>query len=629
MANDVRTWRFNYGVDTGTGLLDYEYSGLAVNFADTTYFNTSTWAMDDVIERNSNTYDLQSPHVFFTQGGTSPKYVRNSSTTIGWSPHNLSIQSQDMATSWGNATSTETANTDVAPDGTTTADTVTASSDGAFRGMTGSEFNAVSGFVYTISGYFKATGTTPWVLLGLTDNTNDAADSYFDLVNGLTGSDRIVGSNASVVSKSIEASDNGFYRCIVTVSVTESTDWGVEFYLADADNDATVTSGDTLIAWGLQINRGYSATAYIATTTAAKIGLPISYGEGLLVEPAATNLYQRSQEADNAYWTKTNSSIAANSTAAPDGSTTADTLTSTSTSNARYGVNVTGLTNDGTHTHSVYAKAGTASWLVLVSQYAGDGSSTATWFNLGSGTVGTVQSQITSASITSVGDGWYRCSHTYTNGTATATTHEIYVADGDNSGNVTNGVNIYVWGAQLEAGAVATSYVPTVSATATRAADAVNVATSAYPHSDSTGTAICWIKKPIVNATNIDRLWELSGGATAERVVCLLVTGDSPDSLGVDVTDGNVTQVNSTVTKAGSVSAAGNKVAAAWQLNSTGIVADGGSEVTDTGCTMPTITRLDLGYSSNVASRELNGLIQRYIEVPRRMTEADMQGKTA
>jgi hypothetical protein len=603
-----------FAEDEGDGtLLDSETDGLAIDFTDTDDYVRSTWAMESVQERNSSVDTLQSPHVFFTQSGTSPKYVKNSSTTIGWSPHNLCLQSQTFTTTWDDNDGTTSADTTVAPDGTTTGDTYTQGASGQINQVS---ITVLSGAQYTASIYAKQ-GTATWVRFHFetTSNTNLA---WFNLSTGAVGT-------VSLGSASIESMGSGWYRLSIS-GLTGGTSATVEFIAATGDNSHTRDNGKTAVLWGAQLNRGHTPTAYIATTTAAKIGLPISYGEGLLVEPAATNLYLRSQEADNAYWTKTNSSIAANSTAAPDGSTTADTLTSTSTSNARYGVNATGLTNDGTHTHSVYAKAGTASWLALVSQYAGDGSSTATWFNLGSGTVGTVQSQITSASITSVGDGWYRCSHTYTNGTGASTTHEIYVTDGDNTGNVTNGVNIYVWGAQLEAGAVATSYVPTVAASATRAADHVNVAVSTFPYSQSTQSAYGHFISRLINHTGSAlRLVEIDDGTNNERIIVASDLTPNPDEGNLFIVDGGATQVSA---NAGQLSLAGNKIAAAWSLNNSGIVMDGSAETTDTSCTMPTVTTMRVG-SDRTPAGPINGFLRNLVLVPRRMTEAEMQGKTA
>jgi hypothetical protein len=594
-----------FAEDEGDGtLLDSETDGLAIDFTDTDDYVRSTWAMESVQERNSSVDTLQSPHVFFTQSGTSPKYVKNSSTTIGWSPHNLCLQSQTFTTTWDDNDGTTSADTTVAPDGTTTGDTYTQGASGQINQVS---ITVLSGAQYTASIYAKQ-GTATWVRFHFetTSNTNLA---WFNLSTGAVGT-------VSLGSASIESMGSGWYRLSIS-GLTGGTSATVEFIAATGDNSHTRDNGKTAVLWGAQLNRGHTPTAYIATTTAAKIGLPISYGEGLLVEPAATNLYLRSQEADNAYWTKTNSSIAANSTAAPDGSTTADTLTSTSTSNARYGVNVTGLTNDGTHTHSVYAKAGTASWLALVSQYAGDGSSTATWFNLGSGTVGTVQSQITSASITSVGDGWYRCSHTYTNGTGASTTHEIYVTDGDNTGNVTNGVNIYVWGAQVELGSVATSYIPTVAATATRAVDDIEVLTSAFNFSATVGTIYC---KALTAAAvpGVQFVWDINDDAGNERIRAYRDTSNNPT---FSVVDGGADQV--AIDAGTSTNSADFQLTSAWQANSFAASFNGAANVTDTSGTLPTVDRLNIG---NNFERLFawNSVIKKLIYVPRRVSDGDL-----
>jgi len=48
------------------------------------------------------------------------------------------------------------------------------------------------------------------------------------------------------------------------------------------------------------------------------------YYDGQTVAKAEENLLQYSQEFDNAYWTKSATTVTANATAAPDGTTTAE-----------------------------------------------------------------------------------------------------------------------------------------------------------------------------------------------------------------------------------------------------------------------------------------------------------------
>ncbi len=159
------------------------------------------------------------------------------------------------------------------------------------------------------------------------------------------------------------------------------------------------------------------------------------------------NLLNYSQDFDTGNWQRTAISLTANALAAPDGTLTADLLTATG-SNAH--LLRTAPLGAVAYTFSVYAKRGNSDWFAM------SNNGHFAYFNLATGSVGTVGDG--SASIQTVGDGWYRCiwvpSDYSWNG---AWRVRCAVANGDI--NTTN-QTAYVWGAQLERGTAATAYEP-------------------------------------------------------------------------------------------------------------------------------------------------------------------------
>lgn len=195
----------------------------------------------------------------------------------------------------------------------------------------------------------------------------------------------------------------------------------------------------------ITFSRGSNATYFDSTGT---------------LQYAPHNLLTYSEQFDNAAWTKSNASVTSNSIAAPDGTFTADKIVENATTNthfAQQGFTTTALR----FTASFYAKAAERSFTRAV---LSDGTSFFTaYFNLAAGTVGTVTGTGTEATITPEGNGWYRCSVSavcaagsggFNIRTAVANGSDNYLGDG------TSG--IYVWGAQLNVGALQPYYTTTV-----------------------------------------------------------------------------------------------------------------------------------------------------------------------
>jgi hypothetical protein len=182
-----------------------------------------------------------------------------------------------------------------------------------------------------------------------------------------------------------------------------------------------------------------------------------------LIEKVRENLVLYSEQFNDASWSvAVNASVTANATTAPNGTTTADKIVEdTATSQHIIGQTPTSINSVG-HTISVYAKAAERSFLFLFEDSAGGRNA---YFDLSNGTIGTLGGSAT-ASITSVGNGWYRCSVTYTaSGTLVRMRVAPATANGTNSytGDGTSG--IFVWGAMVEVSDFgATDYIATTTA---------------------------------------------------------------------------------------------------------------------------------------------------------------------
>ena len=402
----------------------------------------------------------------------------NASGNIEKETQNLLLQSNSFSTTWVMSDVT-LASGQAGYDGTNDAWEVTRSTI-AYSRLNQSVTQ--SGLVRH-SVYAKA-GTLDWVSVG---PTGGAEGTWFNVSTGVQGEE-----GSLIIDSSIESVGNGWYR--ISVLVNSPSNQFFRIYPADVDGGDDSTTAGTIYIQDAQLEQGLVARDYIETTTSAieggitdnvpRLDYTDSSCPALLLEPQRTNLITQSEYFGDSYWVKTNVSITSNSAVSPSGITNAAKLTEDAT-NAQHKIYsgiITAVAGDR-YTQSFFAKSAERNWVYLEHE-----ANPLAWFNLSNGTIGaTYNNYNASASIQDYGNGWYRCIVSYD---ANDTTSRAYigVTNADNTstylGDGSSGA--YIWGAQVEAGSYATSYIPTYGSSVTRVGEQLHNISSLYQNDSQT-----------------------------------------------------------------------------------------------------------------------------------------------
>jgi hypothetical protein len=352
-------------------------------------------------------------------------------------------------------------------------------------------------------------------------------------------------------------------------------------------SSATYTGGDGLIK--------------SAATDTPRFDFNATTGDclGLLIEESRSNLTTYSEDFTNVIWTLFGTaSRSANTVTAPDGNTTADTVTLPISSGI---YQFTSASASTTYTFSVWIRTPSTSQNVNIVLNT----------NLGDATELTVTATTT----------WQRFSVTKTTSVGTTTLTSQLSTGGGNT--------FYVWGAQTEAGAFPTSYIPTVASTVTRSADNASITGTNFSsfYNSTEGTLFAASRINALGGSNYPGIAYVDDGTNA-NCIGLTINDAGTDVVGAEafVSNSNQYYFNS------SSAVVANqliKAITAYKVNDFAGAFNMGSNTvqTDTSGSVPTVNRLIIG-DLRGSTAKLNGTISQLSYYPVRLSNSQLQTLT-
>jgi hypothetical protein len=270
---------------------------------------------------------------------------------------------------------------------------------------------------------------------------------------------------------------------------------------------------------------------------------------------------------------------------------------------------------------SVYVKKETNTNATLVITDNGSANTLVrAYINLDTGVV----TNVTGTTISvSAGNGWYRVHSTYT---YTSPLNRIYFYPGILSDTSTGG--IYLWGAQLEAGAFPTSYIKTEAATATRAADIASITGTNFSSWFDPAKGALYAEAVAQNftATNFARIASFDrADNTANFIAIPRSNGLNRIEYSVFATTGQAVGLQPFITfGAGAII----RSALIYQVNDFIMAANGVLSIADTSGVLPTaLTALGIGQQGS-GNLQYNGHIRRLTFWPQRLPNTSLQSIT-
>ncbi len=306
----------------------------------------------------------------------------------------------------------------------------------------------------------------------------------------------------------------------------------------------------------------------------------------------------------------------------PDGTTNAYKLVEGTNNGGHtaYKLN-TSISSGANYTYSVFVK-GTERVLqmVLSSGFASNFCN----FDLSDGTIGS-KNGLVDSNITSFSNGWYRCDITALSNGASAHLEFILAESKTSSryttyqGNGTSGV--YIYGAQLEQGSYATSYIPTQGSAVTRLKDACSQTPPTSVIGQTEGTVFAEIDYT-PHSINYESVASLQGTSTQQYLECYF---NSANKINIGIYNGGAVQVSFA---SASQTKGIKKIAIAYKSNDFAVYLNGTQIHTDNSGSVPLLSSLGLGINYSGSTFQLSQPIKQFQLYNTRLSNSELEALT-
>ena len=243
----------------------------------------------------------------------------------------------------------------------------------------------------------------------------------------------------------------------------------------------------------------------------------------LLLEPSRTNLITYSEDFSNGNWAKYGTTVTSGFTS-PDGSLNAFKLVE-DTNNSKHFISRNNLfTPDGvTRDYSIFVKEGEKRYIFITNVTTTNNDINCAVFDTRDGVFTNTNNPtyISNRNVTTLSNGWYRID--FTSNVNSFSYDNFYI--GISSSETMSGVSyqgdgtsgVYIYGAQLEQGSYATSYIPTQGSAVTRLADVCNNGANEQVINSTEGVLYAWLSD--IKSQNFDSIIINNGTADENNQV--------------------------------------------------------------------------------------------------------------